>query len=130
MLGGRHLCTARTTDATILTWVAPWLPPYRQTPWLRGYPVGFAPPPSCTAPPYASGSGGGTPTERIQVWPFRRCERSMGCGGAIPTPQVQFQVMPRTSSSGKRRQSLSVSKVTAVAARMELRNGHTHFDKT
>ena len=40
---------------------------------------------------------------------------SVGCGGASPTPQVQFQVMPRTSSSGKGRQSLSASKLTAVA---------------
>ena len=39
----------------------------------------------------------------------------MGCGGASLTPQVQFQVMPRTSSSGKGRQSLSVSRLTAVA---------------
>ena len=38
----------------------------------------------------------------------------MECGGASPTPQVQFQVMPRTSSSGKVRQSLSVSRLNAV----------------
>ena len=36
----------------------------------------------------------------------------LGCGGSNPTPQVQFQVLPTTSSSGKWRQSLSVSKLT------------------
>ena len=41
------------------------------------------------------------------------------CGGASPTPQLQFQVLPRTSSSGKRRQSLSVSKLTAVTCKFE-----------
>ena len=35
--------------------------------------------------------------------------------GASPTPQVQFQVLTRTSSRSKGRQSLLVSKLTAVA---------------
>ena len=34
---------------------------------------------------------------------------------ASPTRQVQFQVLPRTSFRGKGRQSISVSKLTAVA---------------
>ena len=39
----------------------------------------------------------------------------LGFVGANPTRQVQFQILPRTSSSDKKRQSLSVSKVTAGA---------------
>ena len=39
----------------------------------------------------------------------------MWCGDASLTFQVQFQVMPRTSSSGKGCQSLPVSNLTAVA---------------
>ena len=38
----------------------------------------------------------------------------MGCERASPTPYVQFQALPRTRSSGKEGQSLSISKLTAV----------------
>ena len=71
----------------------------------------FAPPPSCTLPPYAARQRWEYfPTERIQ----RCCLFCKEVGGASLTPQVQFQMLPTTSSSGKGRQSLSVSKLTAV----------------
>ena len=38
--------------------------------------------------------------------------------GVGASPQVQFQVLPRSSSSGKGRQSLSVSELTAVTRQL------------
>ena len=42
----------------------------------------------------------------------------MGCGGASPTPQVQIHVLPRSSSSGKGRPSLPVSKQTVYFTKL------------
>ena len=36
----------------------------------------------------------------------------MGCGGASPTPQLQYQVLDSTSSGDKGRQSLPVNELT------------------
>ena len=55
------------------------------------------------------------PQNEFSASAFVVASEFVGCGGARPTPEVHFQVLPRTSSSGKGRQSVSVSKLTAVA---------------
>ena len=63
--------------------------------------------------PTQGGSGGLLPSSGFSI-SFSDVT-ILGCGGARSALHVQFQVLPRVSSSGKWRHSLSVSKLTAVA---------------
>ena len=58
------------------------------------------------------------PRSGFEVSDFVHASEFVGCEGASPTPQVQFQVLSRTSSSGKGRQFLSVRKLTLITLKL------------
>ena len=99
----RHLCTARKTHTTTMTWVAPsgFFPQIGKGSWGL-----------CPASLHRAALRG-----RQRVYDFLVFAGDvLGCGSL--THQVQFQVLTRESSRDERRQALPVGKPTCVRCKL------------